>query len=123
MLTLLLNRVAIINSHLNFLVPGKPSHLSSFDLMDSPHNQLKAKVMFSYTASQDDEITIKEGDIVDVITMETGQDGWWMVRYDIQEGLAPSNYLSLIQSVQSSLASNIRGIIKIFLHNYISRLY
>ena len=124
MLTLLLNRVAIINSHLNSLVPEKPIHLStSFDLMGSPHNQLKAKVMFSYTASQDDEITIKEGDIVDVITMETGQDGWWMVLFDIQKGLAPSNYLSLIHSVQSSLASNIRGIIKIFLHNYISRLY
>ena len=123
MLTLLLNRVAIIISHLNSLVPEKPSHLSSFDLMDSPHNQLKAKVMFSYTASQDDEITIKEGDIVDVITMETGQDGWWMVRYDIQEGLAPSSYLSPIQSVQSSFDSIIRGIIKIFLHNYISRLY
>ena len=123
MLTLLLNRVAIIISHLNSLVPEKPSHLSSFDLMGSPHDQLKAKVLFSYTASQDDEITIKEGDIVDVITMETGQDGWWMVRFDIQKGLAPSNYLSLIQSGQSSLASNIRGIIKIFLHNYISRLY
>ena len=79
--------------------------------------------MFSYTASQDNEITIKKDDIVDVITMETGQDGWWLVRYSIQEGLAPSNYLSLIQSEQSSLTSNFRGIIKIFLNYYISRLY
>ena len=82
--------------------------------MGSPHDQLKAKVMFSYTASQDDEITIKEGHIVDVITMETGQDGWWLVRYGIQEGLAPSNYLSLIQLLSPSLISNIRGIMKIF---------
>ena len=81
--------------------------------MGSPHDQLKAKVMFSYTASEDDEITIKEGDIVDVITMETGH-GWWLVRYGIQEGLAPSNYLSLIPLLSPSLTSNIRGMMKMF---------
>ena len=63
--------------------------------------------MFSYTANEDDEVTIKEDDIVDVITMETGQDGWWLVRYGDQEGLAPSNYLSLIPTV-----SNIKGMMK-----------
>lgn len=87
--------------------------------MDSPHDQLKAKVIFSYTANQDDEITIKEGGIVDVITTETLEDGWWLVRYGSHEGLIPSNYLSLIQSVLPSLPSNITGIIKYFLHNII----
>ena len=72
-------------------------------------------MIFSYTADHDDEISIKEGDIVDVITMETGQDGWWLVTYGIQEGLAPSNYLSLIPSVLPSLPSNIKGIINLFL--------
>ena len=52
--------------------------------------------MFSYSPHQDDEIAIKEDDIVDVITMETEQDGWWLVCYGDQKGLAPSNYLSLI---------------------------
>ena len=60
--------------------------------------------MFSYTANEDDEITIKEGDIVDVITMEMEHDGRWLVRYGDQEGLAPSNYLSLIPPVP-----NIKG--------------
>ena len=63
--------------------------------------------MFSYTANEDDEITIKEDDIVDVITMETGQDGRWLARYDDQEGLAPSNYLSLIPPLP-----NIKGMMK-----------
>ena len=68
--------------------------------------------MFSYTANEDDEVTIKEGDIVDVIAMETEQDGWWLVHYRDQKGLAPSNYLSLIPS---SPMSNIKGMIKISL--------
>ena len=54
--------------------------------------------MFPYIADQEDEITVKEGDIVDVITMATGNDGWWLVQLDNNEGLAPVNFLSLIQS-------------------------
>ena len=65
--------------------------------------------MFSYTADKDDEITIKEGDIVDVITMETEQDEQWLVCYGDQKGLAPSNYLSLIPPVP------IKGMMKILL--------
>ena len=53
-------------------------------------------MLFSCTANEDHEITIKKGDIVDVITMETEQDGWWLVHYGDQEGLAPSKFLSLI---------------------------
>ena len=58
--------------------------------------------MFPYIANQEDEITIKKGDIVDIITMETGQDGWWLVRLERNEGLVPDNFLSLIQSAPSS---------------------
>ena len=88
---------------------------NSFPLLSIPdsrgqlHNKLKAKVIFSYTANEDDEVTIKEDDIVDVITMETGQDGWWLVRNGDQEGLAPSNYLSLISPAPMS---NIKGVMK-----------
>ena len=65
--------------------------------------------MSSYTANQDDEITIKEGDIVDVITMETERNGWWLIRYGIQEGLAPSKFLYLIPSALPSSIYNITG--------------
>ena len=65
--------------------------------------------MSFYTADQDDEITIKEGDIVDVITMETERNGWWLIRYGIQEGLAPSKFLHLIPSALPSSIYNIKG--------------
>ena len=73
-------------------------------------------MIFSYTADREDEITIKDGNIVDVITMETGQDGWWMVRYGIQEGMAPSNYLSLIPLALPPLPSDIKGNVSLFRH-------
>ena len=69
--------------------------------------------MFSYIAEQDDKITIEESDIDDVVTIETEEDGWLLVQYGIQEGLAPwpSNYLFLIPSSLLSIPSNIKGII------------
>ena len=73
---------------------------------------LKAKVLFSCTANGDDEITLKKGDIVDVITMETEYDGWWLVHYGDQEGLASSKYLSLIPPAPMS---SIKGMIMKFL--------
>ena len=34
--------------------------------------------MYDYEAKQEDELTVKEGDIVEVVNKEE-QDGWWKV--------------------------------------------
>ena len=78
---------------------------------------MQAKVVFSYTAEKDEEIT-KEGDIVDVITMETKQDGWWLVRYGIQEGLAPNMFLSIIPTALPTLTSNLKGMFLYIVFEY-----
>ena len=52
--------------------------------------------MYNYEAEQDDEVTVKKGDIVDILEQETGQYGWWKVRCGDKEGLVPNNYLELI---------------------------
>ena len=46
-----------------------------YDSRGSPYDKLKDKVIFSYSVNKDDDIFIKKGNIVDVITMET--DGSW----------------------------------------------
>ena len=100
-----------------FLVLEKPVPLSSLPNSRGHLNKkLKAKVLFSCTANEDDEITIKEGDIVDVITMETEYDGWWLVHCGDQEGLASSKYLSLIPLAPKS---TIKGMIN-FCCQYLS---
>ena len=60
----------------------------------------KAKVMFTYTASQEDEITVLEGETVEVVDRNTDQDGWWKVKKGTQEGLVPDNFLELQQSIE-----------------------
>lgn len=90
-----------------FLAPERPAPPLSSGGQSQKH--LKAKVMFPYNADQEDEITIKEGEIVDVISMETEQDGWWLVRLGNNQGLVPDNFLSLIQSAPDS-TSNLNGI-------------
>lgn len=62
----------------------------------------KAKVMFSYNADQDDEVSVVEGDVVDVIAMQTDQDGWWKVKAGGKVGFVPDNFLSLMPSSTTS---------------------
>jgi SH3 domain-containing kinase-binding protein 1 len=57
----------------------------------------KAKVMFKYDADQDDEITVKEGDIVDVLKMETDQEGWVLIRLNNKQGMVPENFISIMK--------------------------
>lgn len=55
--------------------------------------------MFTYTASEDDEITVNEGETVEIVSQTTGQDGWWKVKKGPHEGLVPDNFLE-IQSIE-----------------------
>lgn len=55
-----------------------------------------ARVLFDYAASEDDELSIKNGDVVEVVKKDA-QDGWWMVgerecageNYSIMLNLSP----------------------------------
>ena len=54
----------------------------------------KAKVIFSYYARREDELTLKVGDIVDILG--TWEDGWWNGQLGNKEGYFPSNYVEMI---------------------------
>lgn len=42
----------------------------------------KAKVTFEYEADNPDELTIKVGEIVEIVNKNTDNDGWWEVSWD-----------------------------------------
>ncbi|XP_016309390.1 SH3 domain-containing kinase-binding protein 1 isoform X2 [Sinocyclocheilus anshuiensis] len=64
-----------------------------------PENKAKAKelckVIFPYEAQNDDELSIKEGDIVTVINKDCADTGWWLGELNGKQGVFPDNFVKL----------------------------
>ena len=53
----------------------------------------EAVVTFDYEATQDDELTLKEGQIITNINMM--EEGWWEGELNGQRGLFPDNFVEV----------------------------
>ena len=49
-----------------------------------------AKALYDYDATQDDELTFKEDEIIDIV--RKNEDGWWEGVIGDRHGLFPGNY-------------------------------
>lgn len=49
-----------------------------------------ATVTYEYTAQAPDELSIREGDVVEIVTKDPS--GWWTGRLNGKTGLFPGNY-------------------------------
>ena len=56
---------------------------------------VKARVLYGRLAKDDDELTIKEGEIIENVTENDG--GWWEGEINGKRGLFPDNYVELIE--------------------------
>ncbi|XP_072567531.1 SH3 domain-containing kinase-binding protein 1 isoform X4 [Paramormyrops kingsleyae] len=54
------------------------------------------KVLFPYEAQNEDELSIKEGDIVVIITKECADTGWWLGELNGKQGVFPDNFVKLL---------------------------
>uniref|UniRef100_A0A4W5MNZ6 Osteoclast-stimulating factor 1 n=1 Tax=Hucho hucho TaxID=62062 RepID=A0A4W5MNZ6_9TELE len=54
------------------------------------------KVIFPYNAHNEDELSIKEGEIVTIINRDCADTGWWMGEIGGKRGVFPDNFVKLL---------------------------
>ncbi|XP_053975351.1 SH3 domain-containing kinase-binding protein 1-like [Hylaeus volcanicus] len=56
------------------------------------------KVLYSYEAANEDELTLSEGDIITLLSRDVPDEGWWLGELKGQVGLFPDNFVEIINS-------------------------
>jgi len=59
-------------------------------------------VLFPYTAMNDDELSLLEGQIITIVTKEVEDKGWWKGEVSGRVGVFPDNFVKLLPSQESS---------------------
>uniref|UniRef100_A0A3B4EW83 Osteoclast-stimulating factor 1 n=1 Tax=Pundamilia nyererei TaxID=303518 RepID=A0A3B4EW83_9CICH len=68
------------------------------------------KVLFPYEAQNEDELTIKDGDIINIITKDCADAGWWMGEIGGRQGVFPDNFVKLLEVEKEVILS---GLVKL----------
>jgi SH3 domain-containing kinase-binding protein 1 len=55
------------------------------------------RVLFPYEAANDDELTLKEGELITLISREVPDLGWWRGELRGKVGVFPDNFVEIIQ--------------------------
>ncbi|XP_041817395.1 SH3 domain-containing kinase-binding protein 1 isoform X2 [Chelmon rostratus] len=82
-------------------IEGKAASIAPETMKTEPDSKAKGreqcKVLFPYEAQNEDELSIKEGDIVNIITKECADAGWWMGEIGGRQGVFPDNFVKLLE--------------------------
>lgn len=62
-------------------------------------------MLFKYEALNDDELTMEVGQIINIISKEVEDKGWWKGELDGKVGVFPDNFVRLVPPSQVSHAS------------------
>ncbi|XP_046662607.1 unconventional myosin-Ie-like [Homalodisca vitripennis] len=81
---------AAANKQILLNVSLRPANKPKPELPDKPQLP-RCRALYDYSAQDLDEISFKEGDIIDLIKEHEG--GWWTGRLRGKEGLLPANYV------------------------------
>ncbi|XP_062971982.1 CD2-associated protein isoform X2 [Elgaria multicarinata webbii] len=50
------------------------------------------KTLYAYEGTNKDELSFKEGDIIQIVSKDTGEEGWWKGELNGKEGVFPDNF-------------------------------
>ena len=56
----------------------------------------RARVLFSYSAENEDELNIDEGEIITILDKELEDSGWWKGEINGKIGVFPDNFVELL---------------------------
>ncbi|TDH11509.1 hypothetical protein EPR50_G00061650 [Perca flavescens] len=59
------------------------------------------KVLFDYKAKTEDELDMKKGDVVAILSKETEDEGWWEGELNGRRGFFPDNFVMVIPPMDS----------------------
>nr|XP_057915746.1 SH3 domain-containing kinase-binding protein 1 isoform X2 [Doryrhamphus excisus] len=81
---------------------GKTANATPDTMKGDPDSRAKGrelcKVLFPYEAQNEDELSIKEGEIITIITKECADAGWWMGEVGGRRGVFPDNFVKLLEA-------------------------
>ncbi|XP_076648912.1 uncharacterized protein LOC143356814 isoform X1 [Halictus rubicundus] len=77
----------------NFVTP--PFYEDSDKYKDEDKKEW-CKVLFSYEAASEDELTLTEGDIITLLSRDAPDKGWWIGKLKGKVGLFPDNFVEVI---------------------------
>ncbi|XP_078147430.1 SH3 domain-containing kinase-binding protein 1 isoform X2 [Centroberyx gerrardi] len=79
---------------------GKAASVAPETMKAEPDGKVKGrelcKVLFPYEAQNEDELSIKEGEIVAIISKDCADAGWWMGEIGGRQGVFPDNFVKML---------------------------
>ncbi|KAM4633777.1 CD2-associated protein [Polymixia lowei] len=79
---------------------AKPAHSNTPESQRDGDSKSKVKeyckVTFAFEATNEDELTLKEGDIIQILSKDTGEPGWWRGEISGREGVFPDNFVTMV---------------------------
>ncbi|GIY46345.1 CD2-associated protein [Caerostris extrusa] len=86
------SKQGIINSTNTEVTDGSSSSKPSADSLPEKKIREQAKVIFPYESQNEDELSLKEGDIITVLSKEIEDKGWWRGELNNRIGVFPDNF-------------------------------
>ncbi|TRY93141.1 hypothetical protein DNTS_021107 [Danionella cerebrum] len=89
--------------------PSPPSNPEPMKAEKEPECKGKVKeyckAIFSYEATNEDELDLKEGEVVLILSKDTGEPGWWRGEVNGKEGVFPDNFTTLLPETDKEAPS------------------
>ncbi|CAG98850.1 Bzz1p [Kluyveromyces lactis] len=94
--------VSVVPSNAESFTPSQEVSYNNDDTVKNTPTGIRAKVLYSYTKSDADEVSVNGDTVVTVLNKDAG-NGWSLIKLDTgEQGLVPETYIQLQQSTTPS---------------------